>query len=318
MTLKFYVKNQTLVQHEHAQPASGSKNYLYAEFKFSREWTGIAKTAVFESSDGTRRYHMLLENGRCAVPTEVIADGGFYLSVFGGNRITSTRIYINVSDSGVTDGLTPPEPTDDIYDQIVDKIDTLQTAVDNISLELPDNSVTTDKLADYSVTDDKIADYAIYPIHLSEQVNNVLHKHANQTTLDKITSSNWSKVYSISTDIDKTTSKYMYNMLTDYESAGYYSFTYEVGEFFEIYNNVDDDICQVQYNDDVVWEFSQPIMSDEFYVARITQMPVSTVDERANGKIEIVKAVEWNTNIFDKLYNRICELESDVEKLKQS
>lgn len=178
--------------------------------------------------------------------------------------------------------------------------------------KMANNSVTENKIVDSAVTAAKIADYAIEPIHLSEQINNVLHTHANKTTLDSITSEKWGQVYTMHTDLQKTESRYMINLLTDYEDANYYHFPYEVGEFFEIYNNVDDDICSVPYNDDVSWDFSQPMMTDKWYLARITQIPVSTVDDRVNGKIEVIKEVAWESNSFEKFYNRICDLECDT------
>lgn len=171
MYLKFYVKNQTLTRKNRPITASGSKNYLFAEFRFSAEWAGVTKTAVFVSPDRSMRYHMLIENGRCAVPAELIKEGGFYVSVFGGNRITSTSVFVDVSASGIETGLTPPEPTKDVYDAIIGKIDGVYEALENVSLKCPDNyitasmisagAVTTGKIADNAVTSKKLADGAV-------------------------------------------------------------------------------------------------------------------------------------------------------------
>lgn len=171
MHIKFYVDGQNLIRTNEAITASGSKNYLTADFRFSAQWCNLVKTAVFESADKSARYHVLLDGGSCTVPPEVISTEGFWVSVFAGNRITSTRVFVNVAESGIVPGLTPPEPTADVYDNIVERLGKLSEDIANIDTSVPDDyitssmlkssSVTTPKLAANSVTSSKLADDAV-------------------------------------------------------------------------------------------------------------------------------------------------------------
>lgn len=71
---------------------------------------------------------MLLEDDdTCLVPQEVIKAGGFTVSVFAGNLITTDAVKVFVKKSGYEDGGTPGRPTIDIYNQIIAKIDALAT-----------------------------------------------------------------------------------------------------------------------------------------------------------------------------------------------
>lgn len=317
MILKFYVKNQTLVHSNRNVIASGSKNYLFAEFRFSKEWAGINKTAVFVSADGSKRYHMLLNKGRCAVPAELIADGGFYISVFGGDRITSTQIYIDVSESGIADGLTPPTPTSDIYDQILSKVQTIEELVAQYDYNLPDNFIVERMIAEDAVTSSKISDRAVQAVHLSDELSGVMHTHENKTVLDKITNAKWNDVYSVYTDMDSTLDR-LFCRLSSFGSVNYYNFPFEEGEFFEAINDTDEDIDELLYNDDACWKFTQTVETGKYYLMRIKSKPISTVDERADGVIEVIKEEDFVFNLFDKLYNRICNIDISVNELTQA
>lgn len=317
MVLKFYVKNQTLVHNGHDTVASGSKNYLFAEFRFSKEWAGINKTAVFTSADGSKSYHMLLDKGRCAVPAEVIAEGGFYISVFGGDRITSTQIYIDVSESGIVAGLTPPSPTPDVYNQILEKVQAVNDVVDSCNFNFPDGYIAERIIADKAVTSPKIADNAVRISHLSDEVNGKLHMHTNKTALDKITDEKWNDAYSVYADMNSTWDR-LFCRISDCGSVDYYNFPFEAGEFFEAVNDTEADIAELLYNDDVCWRFTQPIEKGKFYVMRILSKPISTIDERADGIIEVIKEEIFTPNLFDKLYNRICNTEIAVNELTKA
>ncbi len=122
MTLQWIVKGQALRLKAHPLLAADSKNYLKACFEFSSEWNGRTKTAVFEGSGGTV-YHMLLDGDSCMVPAEVIAAPGFTVSVFGGDRLTTQMVFVEVEPSGCLTGVTPPEPTPDIYDQLIGEVE---------------------------------------------------------------------------------------------------------------------------------------------------------------------------------------------------
>lgn len=337
MVLKFYVKNQTLVYNQKEQTASGSKNYLYADFKFSNEWSGLSKTAVFVSADETLRYHMLLEDGRCAVPSEVIAEGGFYVSVFGGNRITSTKVFVDVSESGIETGLTPPEITDDVYDQIMDKIGDMDTKLKTMVFEYPTNAVSTamlknsavtspkiadravgtDKIADGAVGTDKIADEAVRIRHLNRETKAYFHTHENAAALNGISDDFIGETNTVLNE--------RYNIIDRAEAVSlaeiagiseWHDFNHEVGECFEIYNDYDSSFTQIGFNDITSWVFSKIVRAGKSYLVRITRRPVSTLDESINGEIEVLRETTCDfPDVLEKIYDAVNELYiSDADK----
>ncbi len=100
-----------------------SRNYLVAQFRFSEQWQGLLKTAVFQGANG-EAYHMVLENDRCVIPPEVIIPTRFLVSVFGGDRLTADTAAVEVVASGYTAGGQPPTPTPDLYAQLLSSVET--------------------------------------------------------------------------------------------------------------------------------------------------------------------------------------------------
>ncbi|MGF6376845.1 hypothetical protein M2140_001923 [Clostridiales Family XIII bacterium PM5-7] len=111
--------------------AAGSKNYLNAVFKFSPEWAGMCKTAIFERN-GIKKYQLLV-NDECLIPWEVIKQGGFVCSVVGmmnGEVISTVREDADMEclpfpvlvNGGYIAGKTIEPPTEDIYEQIIDML----------------------------------------------------------------------------------------------------------------------------------------------------------------------------------------------------
>ena len=120
-------------------PVANSKNYLYAEFEFSSEWTGT-KTAIF--NNGTA-YEVILEDNKCLVPWEVITPQGFSVSVFCGDRITANKSFVQVLASGYQEGETPEPPTPTVYEQIIADLDDKQDKGDYLE---PENIIAGDNV----------------------------------------------------------------------------------------------------------------------------------------------------------------------------
>ena len=117
MNLFFNIENQKIFYANNRPIISDSVRYLTAQFGFSEDWDGTAKTAIFSGKGGT--YEVILTNDACTVPYEVIS-GRFGVSVFGvrnGVRITTDTAYLCVQQSGYTPGETPSEPTPSVYGQ---------------------------------------------------------------------------------------------------------------------------------------------------------------------------------------------------------
>lgn len=131
MQLDFKVNEQTLSLHSKKNVVADSLNYLTCHFVFSDEWLGITKTAVFVSNT-EEVYNVILENDTCEVPWEVIKAPSFKVSVFGGDRITTSVVAVNVTESGYIEGGTPEDPTPDVYEQIMGCLGDIESSLDNI------------------------------------------------------------------------------------------------------------------------------------------------------------------------------------------
>lgn len=125
MKLQFTVSNQHIKVESTAKVVADSKNYLEASFFFvTSEWEGLQKTVVFSNQYGT--YNVMLEGGSCLVPWECIIAGELSVSVFAGDRITTDVAKVKIFPSGYKLGLTPREPTPDVYAEILDRLQTIQ------------------------------------------------------------------------------------------------------------------------------------------------------------------------------------------------
>lgn len=132
-TLDFFVDEQ-FIRAPHHRVVADSRDYLTARFSFGEAWQGLTKTAVFLGADG-RAYHMLLTDDACAVPPQVLRPTQFFVSVFGGDRLTTDRVAVEVVASGFVEGITPPPTTADIYTQLTQVFDTAREAAQTAATE---------------------------------------------------------------------------------------------------------------------------------------------------------------------------------------
>lgn len=135
MKITFNVVNQRICRTDDNKIVADSKNYLYAQFFFKTDdWDDITKTAVFEK--GGKPYFVILdEDDTCKVPWEVIKPGKVFVSVFGGDLITTHTVELHISVSGYKEGETPTEPTPDVYAQIIKMIEDMENGVDKEEVE---------------------------------------------------------------------------------------------------------------------------------------------------------------------------------------
>ena len=135
------VRNNTF-----SNAVSDSVKHETVKFLFSDNWKDYQKTAVF-SAEGVEPINVLLttENGLCVaenecyIPFEVLKGERFILSVYGVNgdkRATSTRVTVEVLESGYAVGDKPKEPTKDQYSQII----TLMTDTKAIAQSVRDDA----------------------------------------------------------------------------------------------------------------------------------------------------------------------------------
>lgn len=73
---------------------SNSRGYLYARFRFSSDWTGCKKAAIFTGNGGP--YPVPLVNNMCEIPPEALTGNLVQVSVVGqrkdGYRIPTNTI----------------------------------------------------------------------------------------------------------------------------------------------------------------------------------------------------------------------------------
>lgn len=100
--LNFRVINQSLTRTDTFIPVAGSKNYLLASFEFTTDdWDSIdTKTAVFVNEQNIK-HEVAISDGMCFVPFEVLVNSGYiYVSIYGGNRITTNSVPVFIEASG--------------------------------------------------------------------------------------------------------------------------------------------------------------------------------------------------------------------------
>ena len=85
---------------------------LPVKFRFSDEWTGLTKTALFRNGDTTA--DVTLDSNTCAVPATVLVNPGkdLWIGVYGTDSGGNVAIPTVWGKAGhVHDGVTPVEAT---------------------------------------------------------------------------------------------------------------------------------------------------------------------------------------------------------------
>ena len=96
---------------------------LLCQFRFTDEWAGLAKTAVFDGADSR---DVILKSDTVAIPAECLSTEGYSLSVgvYGKNAagdIVIPTVYATVGKiqrSAYPSGKEPAAPTPDVVAQI--------------------------------------------------------------------------------------------------------------------------------------------------------------------------------------------------------
>lgn len=128
--------------------ASGGVNETKVVFTFCEKWDGFVKTAIFYVDADTPYYAILDENDTCILPWEVCAENGsFYMTVFGNKddiRRTSSVVKYKVSKGVVVGETYPSDPTPEVYEQILAKME--EVSSDKVSF-LVEQTLTEDQKA---------------------------------------------------------------------------------------------------------------------------------------------------------------------------
>ena len=130
MDLEYIVTNQVIERTDRNKPANLSQEYLELSFTFSDDWSGLAKFALFKTSEGTLR--TALSQDKVLVPASVLSNNKFLFSVYGVDgddlRITTNLVRVNLLESGFTHDtinddteLDDPTTVEEIYTEISKK-----------------------------------------------------------------------------------------------------------------------------------------------------------------------------------------------------
>lgn len=131
MQLKLKAVGTTLKIVNPLQIVSTQRYNDTCKFEFDSSWDGFNKTAVFYS-DSTDTKLVLLSNDTCVIPWEnLVKTGILYIGVFG-TKDTITRptnfVTHEIVQGAYIEGTTPSEPTQDIYAQILAKMEQFSSA----------------------------------------------------------------------------------------------------------------------------------------------------------------------------------------------
>lgn len=109
--------------------SSGDIETDKAQFTFCPMWNGFTKTAIFYRNEEESYAVTLVGNGvyeECTIPKEVLqSEGCFYFGVHGvkDNKVKTSQVMrYRVVKGAITETTTIPDPTPDIYTQILTAI----------------------------------------------------------------------------------------------------------------------------------------------------------------------------------------------------
>lgn len=150
--LEFLVVNQKLTRIDLFYSVRDSKNYLTAAFDFrTDDWAGMKKTVVFNTGEkDNSTYTVLMEGNTVKVPEICLKNSFVNISVFGfsgGVRITTNAVKVELKSSGYAEGKTPPEPSETVYEDILEKCSEAVAVAEKVQ-ERADNGEFTGEKGD--------------------------------------------------------------------------------------------------------------------------------------------------------------------------
>ncbi len=119
--IDFNVQHQTITRTDNYEVVGNSENYLYARFEFCAEWDDIIPTAVFSANNG-KHISVLIENGECLVPWEMLRVPEFWVGVFGGDRQTTDTARVGVKPGVKFNAKPGVEPTPTAYEKLMNEL----------------------------------------------------------------------------------------------------------------------------------------------------------------------------------------------------
>ena len=128
--LEFSIKHQKIERTDTFEVVGGSRGYLWVRFTFCDDWSDeTIKYAVF--TGGGRPYPMLIENGVCEIPWEVLRLKRFYVGCIAGELLTTNPARVDVGEWCLDDTDPNIEPTPTMFYAIMKSLKGLEMATED-------------------------------------------------------------------------------------------------------------------------------------------------------------------------------------------
>lgn len=150
--LNFQVNGQIISYNDgDVTPVANSLNYITAVFHFNEEWDGLIKTSIWRKGDTT--YTVLIDLNDEIQSIGWLTEGEWEVSVFGGNLITVNTARVLVQPSGYDSGAVPPDPPEEIYNQIIGLVEDAVAVAEGVKHDAEEGAFTPDIDVAVSVDD---------------------------------------------------------------------------------------------------------------------------------------------------------------------
>ena len=162
-------------------------NYFYAVFDLCETWSTVEGIKASFARDDAGLYFVVDlvagENGRleCQIPWEVLQKKGqFYCGVFGGNRILTNKVRVDVADSCYCDGEYPQAPTQDWFAKVEYQLEHI--TIDESQIETAVNDYLTEHPVTVTETDPTVPEWAkqaTKPTYTADEVGAAPEVHSH-------------------------------------------------------------------------------------------------------------------------------------------
>lgn len=157
-TIQIKCVDQTLTLTNTPIIASGGTAEDYVQFDFCPLWDGYIRTAVFWRTPTEARTVILDSEDKALIPPEILTtEGVIYIGAFGTNgttRRTSEVVRYKVVQGAVSEDTEVPDPSADVWTQILalcadilDKVDNAQAELDAAAAQLTQAEETLSQAA---------------------------------------------------------------------------------------------------------------------------------------------------------------------------
>lgn len=162
-------------------------NYFYAVFDLCETWSTVEGIKASFARDDAGLYFVVDlvagENGylECQIPWEVLQKKGqFYVGVFGGNRILTNKVRVDVADSCYCDGEYPQAPTQDWFAKVEYQLEHI--TIDESQIETAVNDYLTEHPVTVTETDPTVPEWAkaaTKPTYTADEVGAAPEVHSH-------------------------------------------------------------------------------------------------------------------------------------------